>query len=567
MRSPSRPTGWRHYVQRAEAAVSWTKVVGIDAPAELVHALHHAGDARQVAAFRRLEESLRLAGGTDLATRLGAVRYQAPQVLASPYAGQWMVATLRAVRATDAGAIAPCVVAWTRFEAAAAVLSGAEWSGSLAPADGRGCVVLPAADLVLSTDGGTEISVSGGRVSVGASALPACRGLRLDMHDDLLRLPALAKFDFPDCASDQQRSGELAEALAAGEHVCPGFADRFITTVVPVDSPPGWARAGTDESARLVTYCSFGRTPTDLLAALSHEEAHAVINTCVAVTGEDLPQGEGTMPVPWREGHRPLPAVLHGLAAFGRAATIRARCGRAGLTRPVDDEMGAVERGWVEEVSAQVAGGQLGPLPPAVAEWVEANLAALDSPTPAPPPGPAPELVAVSTPGFGFSWWMLESGLQAAASAYPVLRTGPWLRRTSDFYAQDVRDLGGRWDGFPLGSRLFEEFVPSFLREAANADVRLAKVEAHRLRPGDRIDPHTDAAQEQFAFRAVLNVTPADLEGGSLRLWSRGRASVAAALAPGSMLVFEIGERSFHEVTPNSDGRDRLTVVASFSRA
>src|SRR5262249_7578536 len=158
----------------------------------------------------------------------------------------------------------------------------------------------------------------------------------------LLRSPrSMAEFGLeePARATSQRCAEELAAARDLADRLVPGLFDRYITDVVPLGAEPGLAHAGTDDAAPWTVYLSFGREPADLIAALAHEESHALVQTLVKLVPDLLPDSEIEMPVPWKPGaRRSLSGVLHGLIAFGRAATVRSRAARAGHDSPANAE-------------------------------------------------------------------------------------------------------------------------------------------------------------------------------------------------------------------------------------
>lgn len=294
----------------------WTDCFALDAEPEAVLALfdHYAG-RRRVAA-RKLSCGLNGSGAAELGGRLDRLLDLAPEVLEAPAAWQWSQELLRTARLGDTAGFHALERQFTRFEVAGAVLSSTGWDGRWPFANE--VVVLPGTGHLVHDEAPVVVA---GELSPVAARLPLTRGLTVDAVDLCLRGRSAPRFTFVGSDAGEGFAAELAAALQLADLVAPTLSTRLRTTVVPVHAPYGWVEAATDEQTPGVTYCSFGRSSSDLLAALAHEESHAILNAATLSIGLSLPIGDGLMDVPWKPGPRPLPAVIHGLAAFGRAST------------------------------------------------------------------------------------------------------------------------------------------------------------------------------------------------------------------------------------------------------
>jgi hypothetical protein len=543
--------------------MSWYQLLDLDAHPAAAHRIIDELNSQALGAVCSVRQSLALAGAVDAAGRLTEICERAPQVFASPYGTQWATAIATAIMTRNLDAFSNALAHLERFDAAAAVLSGCRW--------------LPSE----TTPSELPIPVTGDVLRIGPSRLGFalteerdCRlirsghfeGVSIDLGDPLLRTRSAQRFTFSSVDNSAAGIGELQAAGLAAQRVAPNLFARYVTAIVPVDSPPGWGTAGTDEGVPGVTYLSFDRDPVDFVAALAHEEAHSLLNGYEAIFGEVLPAGVGSIEVPWRAGLRPLPAVMHGLAAFGRAATVRTRAATIGMSSPQNDEAAEREHGWVRSVSSRVLNGELGPVSENDSGWIQRNVAAIESPA-RDAKSERLALIASSGPGSSFHWWLLRSeiGGGAAGELYSHLIRCPWSRSTDDFPDQDQNDLTGYLATTTWVSRLFTRDLPAFIG-SQRAQAQFQSLRGHKLRTNDRIRMHNDNDQQLYRWRAVLGVTPGELAGGQLSMSPDALPGLSVQPSYGDILLFEIGPTSFHEVSRVLDARPRLTVVASYSR-
>src|SRR3546814_5760642 len=92
-----------------------------------------------------------------------------------------------------------------------------------------------------------------------------------------------------------------------------------------------------------------------------------------------LPDSDLERSGPWKPGvKRTLSGVLHGLIAFGRAATVRSRAEQSGHSSAANSEALTREHGWIRDVTSGLLTGTLGELPGGLDEWLDANLRGID---------------------------------------------------------------------------------------------------------------------------------------------------------------------------------------------
>jgi HEXXH motif-containing protein len=511
--------------------------------------------------------------GGVISSRLSAVLDQAPEVAASGPGYVWLTSMYAALATDDRPAFAALLRDLARFEAAAAVCSGTDFEGALPDVGGR--TALPGTRVAVRPDEHGGLRVVGGVVQGDVAVLPVVGALRLNSVEPLVRSPrSRSQFDLaPEDALTGAAAGEIRAARELADLVTPTLYQRYVADVVPLTAEAGMANAGTDHAAPHVLYLSFGREPSDLVAALAHEESHALLQTLEKLYPQVLPDSEGDMPVPWKPGvRRTLSGVLHGLVAFGRAATVRARAARAGHDSPANQQALERELSWVDGVTEQLLAGSLGDLPDDLLGWLAANRAQIDS---APPAVGEPSVRVLARSGgqdgdAGMFPWALVRGTLATAAAddlFPVVASGPWRRGTDGYPDQDNRPLDDVVAGAPRARAFFADHLPRFIHENYGVAVELAAVKAHRLRQGDGIPIHSDGGHADFAYRVVLGVTPLELSSGHLRLRTADRGLVVTTQPGyGHALVFQMAEPSHHDVSPNLTPYPRFTVIASYRR-
>lgn len=494
--------------------------------------------------------------------RLAAVLARTPEVLATAAGYGWLTATYGAIAGNDRPVLADLLLDFGRFEAAAAVAAGDDHDGAVPD---RGVVALPGTGLVVEPSAG-RLRVVAGTPEAPTWRTPLAGSLRVDGHEPLLSTPrSMSQFELaePSIGLAASSVAELQAARELADVIVPGLFDRYLTEVVPLAAEPGIAHAGTDDAAPWTVYLSFGREPADLVAALAHEESHALVQTLAKLVPDLLPESAADMPVPWKPGvRRTLTGVLHGLIAFGRAATVRARAAENGNGSSANDAALVRERSWVATVTESLLTGSLGDLPAGLDEWLSANVAAIDGA--AAPRGTDLTLLGRDGGEGADSRWRLVGGdgLQHAADElYPVALRSTWRRGVAGYPDQDRADLDA------AAHPALVEQVPALLAREWGDQVELASVKVHRLRSGDSIRAHSDAEHEDLSHRLVLGLTPHDLDGGDLRLLTAEReATIATQPQFGQGLLFELAGPSLHEVTANRSPYPRYTLVASYRR-
>lgn len=395
----------------------------------------------------------------------------------------------------------------------------------------------------------------------------AAWGLALDEGESLFRDPVTEHFDFPE--PDGQWHSALAATLELAAEVAPRLTARFGSILVPVRGGQNVQRSATYSETPGVTYVMIDSPPCELLASLAHEEAHAILN-CAERNGDVLPDNGAKLSVPWKPVKRALPAVIHGLAAFSRAATVRLRNTELAPCSDCDARR-RHEVAWVRSVSCQLREGAMGVIDEAILAWLDLNeeqmgLAEPDRRDRASLPGP------VSGDG-AFRWALRDHSVRdLAGRSYLYLSRGTWSREVESFYKQDVIDLlvPDRVNT-PEVAELLELATGAIARDAAalaRRDVRLVTLRAHRHRPGDAISAHTDASGEDgVAVRAVLGITP-ELEfaaGGWIELLNEGGSAFASCgPAFGATFLFEVSPGSRHRLSTVIGPEQRYAVVASY---
>ena len=488
----------------------------LDADAEDALWLHRLGWGRRAAAIMRLPDVLERARAHALAGRVSEMTESDIGALANPVGWQWVRALLDAAEMGDVD----------RFR----LLEGYFEDGS---ADFRSRTLRTSAP-----------------------------GIQLSIDEDLLQAPVSGHFSFHNCAGAVR---QLSAALElAGEYV-PALLPRFATVVVPVDADAGQDQAATWTETPGVTYASLGRPPCDLLAALAHEEAHSILNSAESL-GIQLPNPDGTMFVPWKLTHRRLPAVVHGIAAFGRAAAVRQRV--VGVTRcPTCAQHLEAERQWVVDVVEGLRKGELGEEGNTLVPWAEEIVRTIDEAAPVSTRSEPRVLCGGDEP---YKWRLLElDDRDACAALYTHLFGSVWSRRHTPFYSQDVAALPLAGAGVVQAIRtLANGPLAEVASQVVGSHVRVSALKVHRHRPGDRVGVHTDAEAPALVARAVIGITPGHRgDDGRLELLDhRERPVVGVGPALGTALVFAVGPESRHQVTQVVGPGPRFAAVVSYER-
>ena len=494
--------------------------------------------------------------------RLRSVLGVAPQVLTTAAGYCWLNAAYGAIASNDPAALQALVRQFSRFEAAAAVSASADYDGAFPLNDP---VSLPGTGLVVHV-AHDALVVSAGEPRASSWASPRAGSLVVDGHEPTLRSPrSMSQFDLAVPSREVARIGaeELLAARDLADQIVPGLFDRYVTDVIPLVAEPGIAHAGTDDAAPWAVYLSFGREPADLVAALAHEESHALVQTLAKLVPDLLPDSVRDMPVPWKPGvRRSLSGVLHGLIAFGRAATVRSRVARIGGDSPANAEALERESGWVAAVTSELLRGTLGPLPDGLDAWLENNLAAINSI--APKCSARVDVLAQDGADSHFGWRLLSGvSLDRTASAiYPQVARLRWQRGVPGYPDQDRAELSAR------GHAFLNLDIPKLIEQEWGVQTELAAVKVHRLRTGDHIRAHTDALHDGLTHRLVLGLSPYDLRSGELRLLTPNQQPLIATQPQfGQALLFQLADPGFHEVTENLSAHPRLTIIASYRRS
>ncbi|WP_244929196.1 HEXXH motif-containing putative peptide modification protein [Nocardioides sp. W7] len=500
---------------------------------------------------------------TTAGRRLSEVLAVAPQVVTNAAGYCWLNAVYAVIAGNDRDGLDRLLAGFSRFEAAAAVSAGVEYDGVLPSSEP---VALPGTGLVVASPSGF-LRIRSGVPAAEHWSMPTIAGLRIDGFEPLLRSPR-SMSQFAVRPGSRLVSAAAAEELAAARElaatIAPTLFERYLSDVVPLEPEPGVAHAGTDDAAPWAVYLSFGREPTDLVAALAHEESHALVQTLAKLVPDLLPDSAADVAVPWKPGvRRSLSGVLHGLIAFGRTATVRSRAARAGIDGSANAEALDREHGWLAEVTGRLLDGQLGELPDELSEWLVANLRGVDSPPPDSTTGLS-VLAGDQGSGPGFGWLLLDGAdVRAAANELygPLMRTS-WTRGVPGYPHQDRGEL----DVGPPA--LLSSLVPALVADRTGVRLELTSVKAHRLRNGDRITAHSDAHHADLSHRLVLGLTPHDLRSGDLRLLTTDHdPTIGTQPQFGQGLLFDVARSALHEVTTNLSPYPRYTVIASYRTA
>jgi HEXXH motif-containing protein len=492
--------------------------------------------------------------------RLREVLTLAPQVLTSAAGYCWLNAVYAAIASNNRTGLTSLLDDFARFEAAAAISAGTDFDGRLHVTDP---VTLPGIGVIIATPTG-QLRINNGTPQSEHWVMPTVGGLRVDGFEPLLRNPrSMSQFGIAPGSRTMSAAGaaELGSARELAASIAPTLFDRYLAEVVPLIAEPGVAHAGTDDAAPWAVYLSFGREPADLIAALAHEESHALVQTLGKLVPGLLPDSEADLAVPWKPGvRRSLSGVLHGLIAFGRAATVRSRAARAGADSPRNAEALEREHGWITAVTNRLLDGQLGELPEGLGVWLVANLDAVESAAPTPNDGVTVRACDGAV-GDEFSWLLLDGAAvtDAANQLYAPFVRSRWQRGVPGYPDQDRGELE------VSAPALLTDLVPALVAERTGTKLDLTSVKVHRLRSGDRITLHTDENHDDLSHRLVLGLTPHDLRSGDLRLHTAERDAVIGTQPQfGQGLLFDVSRAALHEVTTNQSSYPRYTVIASY---
>lgn len=549
-----------------EDGTDWAALLDLDARSQQTMAAMARAAHLRIAALQAFATRLPDLGAPGLAQRLTHVGTLAPSVLASAAAWRWLHDMLDALRRRDA-ALLQARSDLGRFELAAAMLSGTNCSVSLLP----GPTVLPTVDLVVQGTVGRTVEVEDGTLSPDArsASLPTVGAVVIDAVDTALRrnetfyhLPA----DHPN--AERWRT-LVEEAMTLAVSAAPRLRERLMTRLVPVGAEPGCTRSATDEEVPGATYLSFGADAGDVLEALVHEEAHALLNAASAC-GLALPVGEWPIDVPWKDRPRPLPAVIHGLAAFSRVHLVDVRLAEKDPDDRRATAMAERTRGWVLDVTERLLDGAAGPLPAHLESWLEHLREVVDGSRSNMPGNPSPWATAIRASAAGERWWLLDGGVPGglAQQLRNRLEVSPFRASSTDFYDQWSCDLiaAGVLRALPELERWIDRYLTSAASELLGAPLDVLSVTAHRLRRGQSIGAHTDHGDPALRARAVIGLTPgwSPNHGGLLVFHSNRHATVGFPPELGSVLLFEVHPTAVHEVGSVQDVVDRLTAVVSF---
>lgn len=546
-------------------------LTALDADPRVILRLDELHAARRRAALQRLGETLSGGGAATLGGRAAALVVRSPEIAGSPSIWQWLLQVVAAIRASDSSALQALGAHLARFEAAAAAQTQSSWEGWIPPGRG-GVAVLPGVDLCLDVGpAGRDLCIDDGVVEDGRP-LPATAGWVLDPFDEYAMARGAAEFEYPLAPRIESLSSALTELKAVeclGEDIAPALIARFRSRLIPVKADGNQARAATHEGIPGMTFISFGRRPGETLATLAHEEAHAILNAAESVLGLPLAGGIDLV-VPWRPDPRPLAAVLHGIAAFGRMAHVDWRLARRDGC-PAAEERYRQRAGWVSEASANVL-LHAPSLSSDIREWLESARQDLGAPRDA-PQGIAPVIRDLAESGRHAPYrWRLVGDLVSAAEAarlHILLARRPWCRQDAGFIRQFSTAV--EHDGRPDAERgLLDRLrrdASDILAGLLHHRVRLMSMIAHRMFSGDSIGTHTDAGARDLVGRVVVGLTPLwdDSDGGELALCENGTAVLTSPLSIGTALAFEISERSQHQVLPVRGPIPRTTLVLSFA--
>jgi hypothetical protein len=262
---------------------------------------------------------------------------------------------------------------------------------------------------------------------------------------------------------------------------------------------------------------------------------------------------------------RSLSDVMHGLISFGRAAQVRTRAAAAGLDSPDKEEARLREIGWVTDVTRQLCGGILGPLPQWLRDWMQDYLGIWDIPAPASDPGKVIARSGNSDSTFPWLLWAGGESRRAATDMFGELSAGVWERGSGEFADQDRIDLDVK--DHPFVNAFVTQTLPRVIADEFGDTAAFMALKAHRIRRGEKIAAHSDDSAGDVAYRAVLGASPLPTDGGLLRMCDPlQRPVVAMPLRFGDCVVLNTDRKCFHDVTELRSDSFRYTVVASYRR-
>lgn len=537
-------------------------IAPLDIDAEACHAVYERMRLATLTSFARVAASARDLGLVDVADGVECVLGTEPSVVRGPAGYRWLVALVAALDSESEDSLAPVLADFERFRLGALIASGGSGEVEL-PGTYRD-VLIPGTGLSVSLNNTTSVRVLAGEPSCTTHRAPVIGGLLVSSLEPMLANPrsrsqfALAE---KDRSNDQRIADLIAETESRFGALFPQFFDRYISQVVPVRETRGIHHAGTDFDAPFAVYLGGGREPGDLMAALAHEESHALVQTMEKLIPGLVPDSSRSMQVPWKPGQtRTLSGIVHGIIAFSRAAAARHRIIESGegsheLVASRDREVA-----WVSGVVDDLCRGALGELKGDGVEW----LASLVRGIKAGPTGPTTaELGCWSIPEVRevarSPRWVAVDGPSLAACAtrlHARAENQPWRRGAPPYARQDVLRLD------PADFPELAGPVNAWLSAHAGRELALEALKAHRLRPGDAIPPHEDVGEH--AWRVVVGACPDEVGAVPLFLHDERRQRQFGWCPNwGSAVAFRTDE-VYHSVPEVPAGSFRYTLIASY---
>jgi uncharacterized protein len=276
------------------------------------------------------------------------------QILAHPYTYAWALRCLspppdadRDLDLAHLGGLA----------AAAAVGAGVDARLSLPVRDGQ--VHVPATGALTVGNGAgpvVPVTIRAGRVEAGGHGWQPARrlagpGMRLGVEDldpfrDCQTWPAAARLSDREWQAWRRGLGDMAARL---HRLVPAYArtvEAGLRAVVPLRPAPAAQRSGSASQAFGAVAVALPDRPGELDALVVHEFQHVKLHAIMNLRQLTHPGVRQTLRVPWREGHRPLNAVLHGVYAHLALAHLHLARG------PAERALYLRYRGWVRETAA-----------------------------------------------------------------------------------------------------------------------------------------------------------------------------------------------------------------------
>ncbi|MFS4490939.1 aKG-HExxH-type peptide beta-hydroxylase [Dietzia kunjamensis] len=541
------------------------EIIPLDVDAETCHAVYERLRVATCESIAKVSRAVRSAGEVSAAESIEFVLATEPSAFRGAAGYRLLMGLVAAMENGDEPAFAEHCGHLGRFRAGALVASG---GSGVVDVDIPACgILLPGTGLRVEPTVSGRIEIVDGEVASPFHRIPRVGGLSVSSHEPLLAHPrSRSQFalESPDPDADHRLATELERVRDRFGDVVPGFFDRYVGLVVPLVAVDGLHHAGTDYDGPFAVYLSGEREPGDLLAALAHEESHALVQSLEKLIPGVIPDSAATMPVPWKPGvTRTLAGVIHGVIAFSRAATVRNRIIEGGHGSPALVEARDREQGWVTGVVREVEDGALGPVSDTVLDWLVGLVEAVHAEAPA----SAAPVTATGVPAdlredaSGKGWAVLHSaGFRAcAARLHAHVEHMGWRRNGPPYDHQDLVRMPTQ--DFPELDGPIREWVASHYGE----HVSLEAVKAHRLRAGDEIPEHDDSGSGPV-FRLVIGACADEVGAVPLYLHDeRGRRSIGWCPNWGSGLLFRT-EGTRHSVPLVAGGYSRYTVVASYGR-